>query len=141
MGVKLDWEIEAEGAVYNDLGEHPRDRRQRHANRRRAVLAILLIVGLIVGVVGLVAWRLWYVDHTIELQLRDTVSAEMAALRIGDIAAYLNIQRSESNVWMLGQSDQFWAYQQLKQERNVDLSGNILDLQIDQNREIGRAHV
>jgi hypothetical protein len=134
MGVKLDWEIEAEGAAYNDLGEHPRDRRQRHANRRRAALAILLIVGLIVGVVGLVMWRLWYVDHTIEQQLRDTVGAEMAALRIGDIAAYLNIQRSESNVWLLGQSDQFWAYQQLKQERDVDLDGQILDLQIDQNR-------
>ena len=134
MGVKLDWEIETEGAAYNDLGEHPRDRRQRHANRRRAALSILLIVGLIVSVVGLVLWRLWYVDHTIEQQLRDTVSAEMAALRIGDIAAYLNIQRSESNVWMLGQSDQFWAYQQLKQARDVDLTGNVLDLNIDQNR-------
>ncbi len=134
MGVKLDWEIESEREAYRDLGEHPRDRMQRRANRRRAIVAILLVAGLIVGLVGLVLWRLWTVDSTIERQLRDTIAAEATALRIGDIAAYLNIQRSESESWVLGQTSLFWAYQQLKLERQVDLTGRVLGLTIDENR-------
>ncbi len=134
MGIKLDWEIESEEAAYNNLGERSYDVRQRRANYRRALLAVAIVAGVVLTVVGLVLWRLWYVDSTIEQQLRDTISAETAALRIGDIAAYINVQRSGSDAWMLGQSDRFWAYQQAKLEGDVDLTGRVLSLSIDENR-------
>ncbi|MBN2472066.1 MAG: hypothetical protein JXN59_15195, partial [Anaerolineae bacterium] len=55
-------------------------------------------------------------------------------LRIGDIAGYLTVQRSESDAWMLGQTDLFWQYQELKRQYDVDLTGTVLDLAIDENR-------
>ena len=134
MDVKLDWEIEAEQATYNNLGERPHDIRQRRANYRRVVLAVLIVAGLVLGVIGVFLARLWYVDSTIERQLRDTIAAETAALRLGDIAAYLYVQRSGSDAWMLGQADLFWQYQQAKLEGNLQLTGRVLDLEIDQNR-------
>lgn len=132
MGVRLDWEIEHEGAT--TAQEHPLDVRARRATQRSALLAFGLVVLLVLGVVGLVAARLWYVDTTIEQQLRDTVAAETAALRIGDVAGFLYVQRSASEAWIHGQSDRFWEYQQLKLEQDVDLSGHILGLTIDENR-------
>jgi hypothetical protein len=109
MGVKLDWDIGNE-AVFDGAGEHPEALRQRRRAQRRTLTVILAGVLLVAGVVGGVLARLWYVDTEIERQLRDTVAAETAALRIGDIAAYLNVQRSASDAWMLGQTDRFWQY-------------------------------
>jgi hypothetical protein len=139
MGVKLDWEIENEEAAYNNLGEQARFKRQRHANRTRTLLAVFIVAALIIGVVAAIMGRLWYVDFEIERQLVETVTAEVAALRIGDIAGYLYIQRSESEAWVLGQTDQFWQYQQLKQDHDVQLTGQVLDVIVDENR--GRALV
>ncbi len=133
MGVKLDWNIERETAV-DGGGEHPEALRRRRQARRRT-LAVILLSALIVAVAaGAIMARLWYVEHEIERQLRDTVAAEMAALRIGDIAAYLNVQRSASDAWMLGQTDRFWQYQELKAQYDVDLTGNVLAVAIDDNR-------
>lgn len=134
MDIKLDWEIEAERSALGGVGEHPQDVRRRRANQRRAILAIVLVAGSVLAVVGAIAARLWYVDHTIEQQLRDTVAAEAAALRIGDIAGYLYVQRSASDIWMMNQADRFWDYQQLKLEHDVQLTGRVLDLEIDENR-------
>jgi hypothetical protein len=134
MGVKLDWEIEAERATYNNLGERSYDVRQRRANYRRTLLAILIVAGVVLTVVGLFLARLWYVDGTIERQLRDTIAAETAALRIGDFAAYLYVQRSGSDAWMQGQRELFWAYQQAKLEHTIDLTGQVLALEIDEYR-------
>ncbi len=139
MGVKLEWEIEDEQVAYKDLGENPQDVRQRRANRVRTLVAMLIVAGTIVAVVVLVLARLWYVDRTIRNELRETVEAEVAALRIGDIAAFLYVQRSESDAWMLGQTDQFWGYQQLKLDHDLELTGKVLDLVVDENR--GRALV
>lgn len=134
MGIKLDWEIESEQAAFNNLGERPRDVRQRRADTRRALLAVGMVAGVVLAIAAVILGRLWYVDSTIERQLRDTIAAETAALRVGDIAAFLNVQRSGSDVWMLGQSDRFWAYQQAKLESDVNLTGEVLDLVIDENR-------
>jgi len=133
MGVRLDWEVERE-TVARDLGESPADVQLRHANGGRALLAALLIAVLIVAVTGAILARLWYVDFELKRQLRETVAAEAAALRIGDLAAYLAIQRSESDAWMLGQVERFWQYQELKQGADVDLSGEVVDLAVDENR-------
>lgn len=138
MGVKLDWQVENEPVAEGE-GESPQMRRARRTRRRRTVRNLLLILVLVGGTIGAIAARLWYVDFEIERQLRETVSAEMAALRIGDIAAYLNVQRSESDAWMLGQTDRFWQYQEFKQQAEVNLTGNVLEIEVDENR--GRVNV
>lgn len=138
MGVKLDWQVENE-SVAEGATEHPQARRARRARQRRVLLNIIVIVVLVGGAIGAVVARLWYVDSEIERQLRDTVAAEVAALRIGDIAAYLNVQRSESDAWMLGQTDRFWQYQEFKRQAQVELTGNVLAVEVDENR--GRVNV
>ncbi|GAB4570035.1 MAG: hypothetical protein Kow0077_03520 [Anaerolineae bacterium] len=133
MGIRLDWEIENE-PVITGAGEPPDAIRVRQRQRRRVVVMVVLVMALVGGVIGGILARLRYVDAELARQLRDTVAVEVAALRIGDIAAYLNIQRSESDAWMLGQTDLYWQYQALKQQYDVDLSGEVLDLVIDGNR-------
>ena len=133
MGIRLDWEIENE-PVAQGAGENAEFGRQRRVRRRRTLLAMVAVGLLVAGIVGGIMARLRYVDSEIERQLRDTVAAEMAALRIGDIAGYLTIQRSESDAWMLGQTDLYWQYQELKRQYPVDLTGTILDLEIDETR-------
>lgn len=133
MGVRLDWEVERE-TVARELGESPADVRWRRANGGRALLATLLIVLLILAVAGGILARLWYVDQELKRQLRETVAAEAAALRVGDLAAFLAIQRSSSDAWMLGQAERFWQYQELKQQADVDVSGKVIDLAVDESR-------
>ncbi len=133
MGIKLDWDVENQ-PVAAGAEEAPEFGRARTARRRRTTIAMLLMGLLVAGVVGGVIARLRYVDAEIEQQLRDTVAAEMAALRIGDIAGYLTVQRSESDAWMLGQTDRYWQYQELKRQYDVNLTGAVLDLAIDENR-------
>lgn len=134
MSVKLDWEIEDERVKSNGLGENSAAVERRHTAHRRTLLAIGLMILVVVAVFGGIIARLWYVEFEIERQLRETVSAEAAALRIGDIAAFLYVQRSESDAWMLGQTDRFWDYQQLKLNREVQLTGEVLDVLVDENR-------
>ncbi len=134
MGVRLDWEIEDERVADRELSESPRAARRRRTRRMHILLAVLVVGGAVFAIVGGILARLWYVDFEIRRQLRDTVAAETAALRIGDIAAFLYVQRSESDAWMLGQTNTFWQYQQLKQDHTVDLSGNILDMAVDESR-------
>ncbi len=133
MDVRLDWEVERE-TVARELGESPADVRLRRANGGRVLLAALLIALLILGLVGVVLARLWYVDYELKRQLRETVAAEAAALRVGDLAAFLAIQRSSSDAWMLGQAERFWQYQELKRTADVDARGDVVDLAVDENR-------
>ncbi|WP_119067936.1 hypothetical protein [Aggregatilinea lenta] len=133
MGIKLDWEIESEQTQAR-AAEDPEARRRRHAARRRLLLLILgLAVGLLIAA-GAALWRLDQVDSQYRQDLLDTVEIETTALRIGDFAGFMAIQRSASDAFMLEQSRTFEDYQQIKQTHEVELPGTVVDATIDRLR-------
>jgi hypothetical protein len=134
MGIKLDWEIEAEQAQVRNTGEDKEFARQRRLARLRVLALIVFVLLIMGGIVGAVVLRLRDVDNQIEQVLRDTVDAEIASLRIGDRAAFLASQRSATNDWPNRQERLFDDYQTLKVEHDVRLTGRIVDLLIDHTR-------
>lgn len=134
MGISLDWEIEAERSTVKQAGEDPIARRKRRRGCLLFVIVLLGLVALIGGAVALVQWRLRAVDSEIEQLLRNTVEAEVAALRVGDLNAFMNAQRSASADWLRGQGAVFQDYQQLKVQRDIQLTGQILNLTIEDTR-------
>lgn len=134
MGLNLDWEIEAEQSQVRNSGEDAESRRRRRRTRRRLMFLVAFVLLAFAAAGGALVLRLRYVDSLVEQNLRDTVDAEVAALRIGDRAAYLGLQRSASEQWMLAQDQNFNDYQALKADADVQLTGRILDVTIDGNR-------
>jgi hypothetical protein len=139
MGIQLDWEVEAEQSSQKSIGEDPASKR----NRRRGTLKLLLIVAIIGGVIiGLLSFLLDQIDRVneqMEIALRDTVQAEIASLRIDDWQTYSIIQRSDSPDWRQIQRTQFEQYREILFNENSQLTGQILDIEIDDPR--ARVHV
>ncbi len=135
MGIRLEWEIESEQQlVRQKTGEDPVTRRQRRRRRFRLLLIPLVLFAIIAIIVGFVVWRLNEVEQQIETVLRDTVDAEIATLRIGDAQAFLDYQRSATETWLNAQRATFDAYQALKLENQIQLTGQILNVAVDDNR-------
>lgn len=134
MGIKLDWEIEAEQAQVRSEGEDPEAIRRRRQARFRLLLMILFIIALGVGAYAGVQWRLRQVDQQIEQMLVDTVDAEVAAIRIGDKAAFLGVQRSATEDWLIAQEASFDHYQTLKLDSDVTLTGRVVETTVDKLR-------
>ncbi len=134
MGIKFDWEIEAEEPQIYDAGEDPDSRRQR---RRARWWLFLLIFGLL-AVFGLIilgiTLRLRAVDEQLEDVLLDVVDAEVAALRIGDQTSFLNAQRSATADWLEMQRLNFNNYQTIKAAQDVQLTGRVVDSTIEDTR-------
>lgn len=134
MGIRLDWEIEAEQSHIRSSGEDPTSIRRRRLRRLR-FLVVLGVMGLIIaGVAAVINWRLRTVDTQIESVLRNTVDAEIAALRIGDLDAFTAAQRSASQDWLIAQDTAFNEYQRLKESQQIQLTGQISDVTIDGTR-------
>ena len=133
MGIKLDWEIESEQTQAR-AAEDPEARRRRHIARRRLLLPILGLAVALLAASGAVFWRLDQVDNQYRQDLLDTVQIETAALRIGDFAGFMAVQRSASDAFMLDQSRAFEEYQQIKQTHQVELPGTVVDATIDHLR-------
>lgn len=131
MGIQLDWEIEAEQEQVRQASEDAALRRRRRQARWRALLIILVVLGLFGGAGAAIWLRLRTADEQIETTLRTTVEAEITALRLGDANAFLNIQRSASADWQFVQQSTFDAYQTLKLERDVQLTGRVLAIAVD----------
>lgn len=134
MGIRLDWEIEAEREHIRGAGEDPESKRRRRQARRRLFMALFVALLLVAAVVGAVIMRLRYVDWQIEQLLLDTVDAEVAALRLGDQGAFLAIQRSATDDWIQRQARAFEDYQSLKLVADTNLTGRVLDASIDRQR-------
>lgn len=134
MGIRLDWEIEAEQSKMQRAGEDPVLARQRRLARVRFLLFLLVVVAIFGGIVAVILWRLRTVDAQIEQALRNTVDAEVAALRIGDYNSFAVVQRSASDEWLRVQQSLFNEYQDLKTRQAVQLTGQILDVTIDNTR-------
>ncbi len=135
MGIRLDWEIEAEReSRQQSAGEDPDARRRRRRTRLRFLVVILLLFLLAGGAAAAVFLRLRQVEQQIVQVLRDTVAAEVAALRLGDRESFLNMQRSATESWLQQQNATFDRYQSLKQNQDVNLSGRIIDAVVDGSR-------
>lgn len=139
MSVKLDWEIEADREHIPSAGEDPATKRRRRRGQLRLVIVILGAALLIGGAAGAVTLRLRYVDWQMENTLRDTIAAEVTALRLGDRAAFLDAQRSADEQWLAGQASYFDQTQTLKQTQDMALTGRVLEVAVDDPR--GRARV
>lgn len=140
MSIKLDWEIEAEQThTQSTAGEDAESRRKRRRARLRFLLVLFVMLALIGALVGVVVVRLRQVEFQIEQRLRDTVAAEVAALRVGDQTHFLALQRSAADEWYQTQTGTFAQYQALKQTQDINLPGTILDLAVDGQR--GRVEV
>lgn len=133
MGIKLDWQVESE-QTHLRATEDPESKYRRARARRQLLLLIVGLACLLAVVAGLVIWRLRGVENQYRQDLIDTVNIEVTALRLGDFANYMAIQRSASDAFMLEQSRRFEDYQQLKQTHRVRLSGDVLDVEIDDLR-------
>ncbi len=136
MGIKLDWQVESEQSNIKAT-EDPQAQLRRRQARRQLILLLLLVVCLLSLAGAAVIWRLQQVDDRIRQDLLDTIAIEVTALRIGDFANYMAIQRSASDAFLLEQSHRFEEYQQLKEEHRVQLTGRVVSATIDNQR--GRA--
>ncbi len=131
--IRLEWDIESHKIDKLD-SEDPQARR----TRRRSILRLLLLIGILIGAVIagllLVRQRLLDVQNQVELLLRDTVRAEVAALRIGDLATFLDIQRSATDDWLNAQQAAYDDYAAMKVGQDLKLTGSILAVAIEGQR-------
>jgi Tfp pilus assembly protein PilN len=133
MGIKLDWQVEAEQTRIRATEDPAALRRRQQARRQFAVL--LLSLAVLVGLAGaVILWRLRQVDEQLRRDLLDTVAVEVAALRLGNYANYMAIQRSASDAFLLEQSQRFEDYQTLKTTHSVSLEGKVVSVTIDDQR-------
>ena len=134
MGVRFDWEIEAEKTRIQHAGEGAVYARRRRVARLRFLLFLLIVLIVFASIAGFVVLRLQAVERDIEQALRGTVDAEVTALRLGDFASFSAIQRSASPDWLQIQQQIFNQYQDLKMQQGVQLSGQVTDMQVDRTR-------
>lgn len=135
MGIHLDWEIESDASGVHTATEDPNVTRSRRGAQVRFLVTLLVIIAVIAGVIAVIEWRLHDADLRIENFLRDTVDAEIAALRISDWTSFANIQRSADSGWLdVRQRQYFDDVQTLKTEGRIQLTGAIRDLLIDGTR-------
>ncbi|MGB1287728.1 MAG: hypothetical protein ACPG7F_14410, partial [Aggregatilineales bacterium] len=139
--VRLDWDIDADTGKNQRI--HLEDQTERK-RRWRSILRFLLVLSVLLGLIAmgilLVSERLQQVDSRLEQVLADTVAAEVAALRIGDEATFMDIQWDANGEdegmtdWLLTQQNSYNTYQTLKSSADIQLTGNITDIVLDGQR-------
>ena len=135
MGIRLDWEIEAEQKHIRGTGEDPDGRGARRGRYLRLFLTAAIAIGIVAAGIGYILYRLDQVNDEIEQVLRDTVEAEVATLRIGDWSAFAAIQRSATGQWLAEQRFAFDDYQELlRTDPTAQLTGTILDVTVEDPR-------
>ena len=124
MGVELNWEIDAA----EDQARQSEDRRRGRGRGRKPFLFLVLLLLLASVAAGALWLRLKEVEQQQERLLRATVEAEVAALRIGDLQAWLALQDSGDPNRQLEGSRDFDAWQQHKLDSINPPGGEILAL-------------
>ncbi len=131
--IRFEWNIESQKVDRSD-GED----RQLKLRRRRNIFRLLLLIFLLLAAIGLAALavrqRLIDVRNQYAQLLQDTVKAEVAALRIGDMNSWLKLQSDESDEWLGNQRALFRHYEALKTEGTIELTGSIVAVHIDDTR-------
>ncbi len=131
--IRFEWNVESQQVERFD-GEDAKAKRRRRRN-------LLLLAALVFSLLAVIALGLALVRqrvHDVETQyrqlLQDTVKAEVATLRIGDLYSFLNTQNPDDADWLAEQRRTFRRYSALKADGAIELTGNILALDIDQSR-------
>ncbi len=139
MGIQLDWQVESGRVQQKPHQEDPDARR----GRWRAFIRLMTVLGVFVGLIALSIWlvtqRLEQADQRAEQLLKDTVSAEVATLRIGDYGAFMRLQESATDAWRITQTEVYQTIQARKQTNALTLTGRIVDVEISSRR--GRVHL
>ena len=130
MGIQLDWQVESE-RKQRQASEDPEAKRWRRKQRRKLILATAALATVVCTVIGAIYWRLNSVEATYRRDLEDTVDVEIRALKLGDEDNFMAIRRSGSEYWLDTQRQTFQEYQTLKRNGQLELTGTILDLQMD----------
>jgi len=133
MGIRLDWQVESEQSRVGAT-EDPAARAARQAAQRRFAIWLLALAAIVLALGVGIAWRLQRVESGLRQDLLDTVEIEVTALRLGDFPNFMAVQRSASESFLLDQSRRFQDYQALKQAQRIELTGDVLDVAIDQQR-------
>lgn len=131
--IRFEWNVESQQIDRSD-GEDPAEKRQR----RRKVLVLLALIGLLLLAIALglliVRQRIHDVERQFAQLLQDTVKAEVAALRIGDLNSFLNVQSHDDANWINRQRAMFQQYSVLKSDGVIELTGSILAVAIEGER-------
>ena len=130
--IQFEWEVEADKLHEADAEDPLLRRRRRRSLRRLSLLAALLLLAAGLGALAL-HLRLLQRQTELAQQLQDTARAEVAALRIGDRNAYLNMQSGDDD-WLQAQAALFDEYEDLKSAGAIDLSGDLLSVTIADER-------
>lgn len=136
MSIKLDWEVEVDRSARTYVGEDPAARRRRYSRYLMVLVTVALAVGLVLGGLSFLVEQVEQINEQVERDLRDTVQAEVTALRLNDWTAFAGFQRSATEDWLQSQRSTFETYQTLlaDEEQDVRLTGRILDVEIDDPR-------
>ncbi len=130
--IRFEWNIESQQIDQSDGKDLQRK------NRRRNTLRFLSLIVLLLAAIGLgaiaVRQRLIDVQNHYAQLLQDTVKAEVAALRIGDLGAWLSFQSAGSEEWRSSQTALFREYEALKSAGAIELTGSIVAVKIDDAR-------
>ena len=130
--IRFEWNIESQQTDRYDGKDSPQN------DRRRNALRLLILILLLLTALGLIAvavrQRLLDVQNYYAQLLQDTVKAEVAALRIGDLNAWLDMQSAGNEEWRSSQIARFQDYQTLKSAGAIDLTGSIVAVTIDDVR-------
>lgn len=130
MGIQLDWQIESE-QQQRRATEDPNAQYTRRRKRRRLLFVVLGLALIVCAVVGGILWRLHSYEDRLRQDLLATVDAEVRSLKIGDEDNYLAIRRSGSDYWMDLQRQLFTEYQQLKNTGHIELTGKVINVEMD----------
>ena len=131
--IRLEWNVETRKIDESD-SEDPIAKRARRRRTLRLIMLIGAVLAVLIFGILVLRQRLLHVQGQLEQLLRETVRAETAALRIGDINTFLTVQDSANETWRQRQQSVFREYGDLKARHDVDLTGRILDLEIDGQR-------
>ncbi len=131
--IRFEWNIESHKIDRSD-GEDPHAKRTRRRNVLRLLLLVVLLLALFALGALLVRQRLIDLQNQYAQLLQDTVKAEVAALRIGDLNTWLKIQDAQNDEWISGQRAVFRQYSELKTDGSLELTGSILAVNIEGER-------
>lgn len=130
--IRFEWSIESQQIDRSD-GKDPSLKKRRRNALRFLILIVLLLATMGLGAIA-VRQRLIDVQNHYAQLLQDTVKAEVAALRIGDLDAWLNFQSAGSEEWRSSQTALFREYEALKSAGAIELTGSIVAVKIDDTR-------